>query len=63
VDMLNVIYRVYKANDLQLTVYTYFSWDEVQNVSLDLSFDNMYDCKGIRAEAGEVIRTLTYVTN
>jgi hypothetical protein len=57
------VYRVYKADGLQLTVHTCYSWDKVLNVSLDGSFDNMYDCKGIREEAGEVIGALTHVTN
>jgi hypothetical protein len=63
VDMRNIVYRVCKADGLQLTVYTCCSWDKVLNVGLDVSFDNMYDCKRIREEAGEVIRSLTYVTN
>jgi hypothetical protein len=33
------------------------------NVGLDISFDNMYDCKGIQEKAGEVNSPKNYVTS
>lgn len=52
-----------QKDGLRLTVCACYSWEMSLNVSLDASFDNVQDCKGIQENAGQVNDMKVYVTN
>jgi hypothetical protein len=45
---------LYKEHGLQYIICACYSWEMSLNVSLDISFDNMWGWNGIQKKAGEV---------
>jgi hypothetical protein len=46
-----------------VTTFAGYLWEMAVNIGLDMSFDNMWDWKGIREKATEVNSTEAYITN
>jgi hypothetical protein len=44
-----------KGDDLRLSICACYSWEMALNVGLDVSFDNMYDCKLILERGGKLM--------
>jgi hypothetical protein len=42
------------ADGLRFTVFAWYSWEMTLNASFDVSFDNMWEWKGMWETAGEV---------
>jgi hypothetical protein len=53
----------HKGDDLRLTICAYYSWEMASDVSLGVSFHNIWYLVGIGEEAEEVRRTKAYVKN
>lgn len=43
---------LFKEESLQFTICAYHPWEMMLNISLDASFHNVYNCKGIQEKAG-----------
>jgi hypothetical protein len=48
---------LYKGEGVQWAICACYSWKMALNVGLTVSFDNMWDWKGIGEKAGEVNNT------
>lgn len=54
---------IHKGDSLRLIICAFYSWEMTLNASLDASFDNLKELKGMREKVGEVTSTKAYVTN
>jgi hypothetical protein len=54
---------LYEGDGLQFTICVCCSWEMILNVGFGVSFDNMWDSKGIREKEVEVDSMKAHITN